>query len=668
MAKLTGPTQSFDIDTLTVDSSEETTLGTRAWDLDGNEYIYLQGTASIIARDWVVYDENHSTTRLAANEVGPVAIAATAVGLGEYGWFQIYGKAQGNSDDIAADKSLYVDGTAGRVDDLSVSGDLVIGAYSMTASSSNVATVYITYPHVSDDIGGSSITGPGSSNDNAIARWDGTGGNALQDSSVYIDDSGNVGIGTGTPTANLHIIGTAYIDGTVEVTEDLKTKVFIVTPGASQTLTGSTDIINANTNTHYDVMTSGDDLVMSGTPIIPDGVEGQVLFLHNKGTTTITLQDKSSLTGSNIILGSADATVRPDAVTSLLFDSSAGGWVVTSNPNTSVAGANASTIPVRNTSGSTIAVGKVVYATGFNVGLNRVTVDLADANDPTKMPAIGITASSIGNNSNGDVIVSGNAIGLINTSGASVGDGVWVGTTAGEVVFTRPSVDAIQKIGEVTRSNASGNILVVGAGRSNDVPIEFSAGTVHVDNLHVVGASGTARITSELLSADRVIYVPDAAGTVIVSGDAHSGSAMLVSDGSSWRVFGTADIANFIGPHVKSVGVEIYDPSTSMSAGTAKVFFTIPEELNTWIPSGAHAEVYGTAASTAVVIDANHNGVSMFSTKLFIDPAEQGSDTSATAVVLYGTAVATNDRIEWDIDTANTATKGLFVRLRFDRP
>jgi len=36
------------------------------------------------------------------------------------------------------------------------------------------------------------VTGPGSSTDNAIARWDGTGGDTIQNSSVIIDDSNNV--------------------------------------------------------------------------------------------------------------------------------------------------------------------------------------------------------------------------------------------------------------------------------------------------------------------------------------------------------------------------------------------------------------------------------------------------------------------------------------------
>lgn len=40
--------------------------------------------------------------------------------------------------------------------------------------------------------GSGDVTGPGSSTDNAAARFDGTGGKTLQDSSLLIDDSGNI--------------------------------------------------------------------------------------------------------------------------------------------------------------------------------------------------------------------------------------------------------------------------------------------------------------------------------------------------------------------------------------------------------------------------------------------------------------------------------------------
>ncbi|TDI52487.1 MAG: hypothetical protein E2O95_04180, partial [Acidobacteria bacterium] len=46
--------------------------------------------------------------------------------------------------------------------------------------------------------GGGDVSGPGSSTDNAIARWDGTSGTLLANSAVYVLDGGKIGIGTTT--------------------------------------------------------------------------------------------------------------------------------------------------------------------------------------------------------------------------------------------------------------------------------------------------------------------------------------------------------------------------------------------------------------------------------------------------------------------------------------
>ncbi len=51
------------------------------------------------------------------------------------------------------------------------------------------------------------VMGPVSSTDNAVARWDGTTGETLQNSSVTILDNGNTGIGTTNPTVPLEVYG-----------------------------------------------------------------------------------------------------------------------------------------------------------------------------------------------------------------------------------------------------------------------------------------------------------------------------------------------------------------------------------------------------------------------------------------------------------------------------
>lgn len=59
------------------------------------------------------------------------------------------------------------------------------------------------------------VTGPATSTDNAVARWDGTGGATLKDSGVIVDGSNNV---TGLGTLNTRTIAN-WVDGPASATD-----------------------------------------------------------------------------------------------------------------------------------------------------------------------------------------------------------------------------------------------------------------------------------------------------------------------------------------------------------------------------------------------------------------------------------------------------------------
>src|SRR3990167_9556865 len=148
MANLTGFPSAAQGNTTQEDTSIQVQLGTRQRDATGNEFIYLQGTASTIAGSWVKFTETYSTSLATANDVGPIAIAGTASVLAEYGWYQVYGYHTGaaNLGAVTADKQLYLTSTAGYADDADVPGDTIIGAVSVAASSGSATAVWINYP------------------------------------------------------------------------------------------------------------------------------------------------------------------------------------------------------------------------------------------------------------------------------------------------------------------------------------------------------------------------------------------------------------------------------------------------------------------------------------------------------------------------------------------
>ena len=121
----------------------------------GGEFIYLKGLNSTAIGEWVTYNtDDFSTTLLAANAIGPVAVAMSACVTGEYGWYQISGKAVGLAASGYADNGLvYATATAGTVDDTVVAGDRVKnakGASAVDTPSTGYAEFEIARPFMDD--------------------------------------------------------------------------------------------------------------------------------------------------------------------------------------------------------------------------------------------------------------------------------------------------------------------------------------------------------------------------------------------------------------------------------------------------------------------------------------------------------------------------------------
>src|SRR4051812_2061053 len=105
-----------------VHSAKRFRLGTKKKSVAGNEYVYLAGVTACAVNKWVSFNPTgFIAVLLAADAVGQVAIAqATVDAATKYGWFQVYGYyATASSDTVSAAGGLFIDGTAGRVDDQS---------------------------------------------------------------------------------------------------------------------------------------------------------------------------------------------------------------------------------------------------------------------------------------------------------------------------------------------------------------------------------------------------------------------------------------------------------------------------------------------------------------------------------------------------------------------
>jgi len=141
-----------------VDTEQAVPVGTivRATDptYGSGEFIYLAGVASTAVGSWVTYNmDDGSTALLAANAIGPVAIAMAATVASTWGWYQVGGKAVGLAlTGFADNANVYATATAGSIDDAVVAGDRVKRAKGASAVAGGVADFEIDRPFMDDAV------------------------------------------------------------------------------------------------------------------------------------------------------------------------------------------------------------------------------------------------------------------------------------------------------------------------------------------------------------------------------------------------------------------------------------------------------------------------------------------------------------------------------------
>jgi hypothetical protein len=148
---------------------------------------------------------------------------------------------------------------------------------------------------------------------------------------------------------------------------------------------------------------------------------------------------------------------------------------------------------VKNDSGTTLLKGTPVHSTG-TVGFNTLVI-AASASVASTMPATYILAQDLDDEEEGLGIAIG-AIQGVNTTGLIAGDAVYVGANGGWTQTKPTGSNLIQNLGIVTKVGTNGGGVVLGAGRSNDVP-NIQQGYIWVGNVDSV-ATATPTSSFEL--------------------------------------------------------------------------------------------------------------------------------------------------------------------------
>jgi hypothetical protein len=144
-------------------------------------------------------------------------------------------------------------------------------SFSSASPFSNSDKVFLEINLAGDKGDPGDVTGPASSTDNAIVRWDGTGGSLVQDSGVIIDDSGNL-----TTAGRIHstTTGFRFPDNTDQTTAG------VIGPASSTDnalvrfdgVGGSTVQNSGWTLSDADALTAGGAFDMNGNALTVDAV------------------------------------------------------------------------------------------------------------------------------------------------------------------------------------------------------------------------------------------------------------------------------------------------------------------------------------------------------------------------------------------------------------
>ena len=240
----------------------------------------------------------------------------------------------------------------------------------------------------------------------------------------------------------------------------------------------------------------------------------------------------------------------------------------------------------------------------------------------------------------------------------------------------------------VGRTDPGGRLDIAYAGNLNDPTIllgaDDNANTVRTNNSSSLARIGLVHYNKTATASAILIAASTAtANTLFIGGgSAYLNSAtairfytgattasltgteiMRISGSSEIIISGSLNVSGSTTGIAEHMILAVSDETTALTTGSAKLTFRAPFAMTlTQIP---RSSVSQSSSSGSVTVDINEAGTSILSTKLSIDATEKTSTTAATASVLSDQNIADDAEITLDIDAAGTGAKGLKVTLYY---
>ena len=304
-------------------------------------------------------------------------------------------------------------------------------------------------------------------------------------------------------------------------------------------------------------------------------------------------------------------------------------------------------ITVKNSHGFTIPKGTAVHATGV-VGEN-VTVLTASANDPSLMPAIGITNASINAAAVGEVIIAGRLIGF-STTGLVAGDPVYV-NNGGLLTATKPTgSELIQNIGTAAKINGTdGEVIIQGAGRTNDLP-NITAGSAWVGGVNGV-AVAVATSSFAVASATSASHADNASTADSATSASYATTASHADNASTSDLATTASFASSLAEgidvNLRSGSFDIITAGTASLGyiesitGSAKIIGDAFIILNNDLPTERYAGIVVQDSGSGSPLTTASFQFDGQSNDWFYEYSDDGGATNDHGIAMFGPEYAT---------------------------
>jgi len=254
--------------------------------------------------------------------------------------------------------------------------------------------------------------------------------------------------------------------------------------------------------------------------------------------------------------------------------------------------------PVKNSSGSTISKGQVVYVTGAD-GTNALIGLSTASTEAGSSKTLGIAASTMTQNEFGYVIENGQ-LSNIDTSAATAGSSVWLGNTPGSYVFNSPPAEPSHSVylGVVTKANPS----------TGEILVKVQNG-YELDELHNVFVGGVSTALPLVYSSTSSGWVAQALSSVGIADNA------IVAAKIAAAAVGSAAIASgsINSTHIGANAVVLGDIAAGAVDSAALASNAVVSEK---IAAGAvgTAAISSGAATSGQLLQANGSGGASFQT------------------------------------------------------